>query len=237
MRAVEEVQRALRAVADPHRAEMMAIYVRTGPGQYGEGDRLLGVRVPDQRRIAKEHATALGITGAEALLASPWHEERLTGLLALVRLFERGDAATRERIHRLYLRRSDRVNNWDLVDATAPTLVGRWLAETGSDRSLLDRLAVSDLLWDRRIAMVATHWFIRRGEVDDALRIAEALLPDRHDLIHKAVGWMLREVGKHDPAALRRFLERHATAMPRTALRYAIERYGEDERRAWLTRR
>lgn len=233
MHAVEAVQAALRSHADPERAHWMGRCVRAYPGGYGEGDRLTGVRVPDQRRIANQHAGALGIEGAAELLASEWHEERLTGLLVLVRLFQRGDEPARERIHRLYLATTAQVNSWDLVDATAPHLVGAWLEHR--DRGLLDELAASPLLWERRIAMVATQHFIRRDDHADALRIAATLLGDSHDLIHKATGWMLREVGKRDEPALLAFLDRHAAAMPRTALRYAIERLPEDRRRAWLT--
>jgi 3-methyladenine DNA glycosylase AlkD len=169
----------------------------------------------------------------DALLQSPWHETRLLALVVLVAQYRRGDDKTRQAIYRLYLHRTDRINNWDLVDVSAGDIVGAHLWER--DRRVLDRLARSKSLWERRIAIIATSYFIRRDEFDDTLRIAVLLVDDRHDLIHKAVGWMLREVGKRDQEAEERFLRRYASRMPRTMLRYAIERFPERLRKQYLT--
>jgi 3-methyladenine DNA glycosylase AlkD len=206
----------------------MARFFKTGPGQYGEGDRFLGIKVPVVRRLAREFGP-LALGEASRLLDSEFHEARLLALHALVRWYEKGNAEARQAIHDLYLARTDRVNNWDLVDTSAPGIVGRHLADR--DRTILDRLVGSASLWERRIAIVATQHFIRNNETTDTFRLAAALLPDRHDLIHKAAGWMLREAGKRDAAGLERFLAAHASRMPRTMLRYAIERLPEADRR------
>jgi 3-methyladenine DNA glycosylase AlkD len=228
---LDALRARVRGLADPEDARSLQRFFKTGPGEYGEGDRFLGIRVPVLRRLAKE-AAALPLEDAEELLRSPFHEERLLALLVLVRVYARGDAALRERIHAAYLANTRYVDNWDLVDSSAEQLVGAHLRD--GDRSLLDRLAASDSLWERRIAIIATFHFIRRGEFADTLRIAGLLLHDRHDLIHKAVGWMLREVGKRDREAEEAFLREHCRAMPRTMLRYAVERFPEPLRLAYL---
>jgi 3-methyladenine DNA glycosylase AlkD len=226
------VRAALHAAHDPARALSSARFFKTGKGQYGEGDRFLGITVPGQRAIARAHR-GLPLPEIEALLASPLHEERLTALVILVDAFERGDEAARRACFDLYCRNLAWVNSWDLVDSSAHLIVGEWLK--GRDRKLLRRLARSTILWERRVAMVATLAFIRAGESEDAFQIATLLLGDGEDLMHKAVGWMLREVGKHvSEDALRGYLGEHAGAMPRTALRYAIERFPAEERKTWL---
>ncbi len=227
------VRRALRGLASPARARSSAWFFKCGPGDYGEGDRFIGVSVPDQRRVARRFR-ALPPAGIERLLASPIHEHRLTALLVLCERFGHApDERERHALFRLYLRQLDRVDNWDLVDTSAPVIVGGWLATR--PRGLLDRLAASRSLWRRRVAMLATFHFIVAGDAADALRIATLLRDDPHDLIHKAVGWMLREVGKRvDIALLRGFLAGHAARMPRTMLRYAIERLPATERRRWM---
>jgi 3-methyladenine DNA glycosylase AlkD len=230
----KELLRRLKALADPRQAANLQRFFKTGPGEYGEGDVFLGLTVPQIRGLAREVRGAVDLETAAGLLPSEIHEARLLGLLLLVSLFERGDAAQREAIYRLYLASTDRINNWDLVDLSAPNIVGTWLVERS--RKPLYRLAKSPSLWERRIAVLATFAFIRRGEFDDILRIAELLLGDRHDLMHKAVGWMLREVGKRDVKTLEEFLGRHVSAMPRTMLRYAIEKFPEPQRKAWLQR-
>jgi 3-methyladenine DNA glycosylase AlkD len=231
-----DVRRALRQCAAPERAANVARFFKTGKGDYGEGDVFIGCTVPEQRRVARQFR-ALPIAEVDELLTSRIHEERLTALLILVDQFNKAtDAAARGRIYRLYVKRLSCINNWDLVDSSAEYIVGGWLAD--KDRSVLDRFARSKHLWTRRVAMLATFHYIKEGSADDALRIAAALLGDRHDLIHKAVGWMLREVGKRaGPAKLRAFLKTHAAAMPRTALRYAIERFPAGERAKWLATR
>jgi 3-methyladenine DNA glycosylase AlkD len=227
------VRRALREFASPERAIAVARFFKTGKGEYGEGDVFIGVTVPEERQVAR-HFRALPLTEADKLLTSRIHEERITALLILVDQFVAAkDERVRGRIFRLYMKRLPHINNWDLVDTSAADIVGRWLAD--KDRTLLDELAASKHLWTRRVAMIATFHSIRNGSADDALRIAARLLDDEHDLIHKAVGWMLREVGKRVSAAkLRTFLKQHAATMPRTALRYAIERFPPAERRRWM---
>jgi 3-methyladenine DNA glycosylase AlkD len=226
-----EAEARLHALADEKVAVGMRRFFRTGPGQYGEGDRFLGVKVPPLRKLAREFGR-LPLDEAEELLGSVFHEARLLALLILVRRFEKGDEPSRQAIYDLYLANTARVNNWDLVDASAPAIVGGFLA--GRDRGPLVRLAGSASLWERRIAVVATQHFIRRDDFADTLRLAGLLLEDREDLIHKAVGWMLREVGKRDQAVLEGFLGEHCRWMPRTMLRYAIERLPETRRRQYL---
>ncbi|HTJ85386.1 MAG TPA: DNA alkylation repair protein [Polyangiaceae bacterium] len=231
--AVAAARAALRAFASQERAKGTARYFKAGPGEYGEGDVFVGVSVPDVRKVARAHAD-LTLDDLATLLLSEIHEERLLALIVLVRRFERSKSAeARRAIFELYMGHLDRVNNWDLVDTSAAPIVGASLR--GGDRRELDRLARSKHLWSRRVAMIATHHYIKDGDVDDALRIATMLLGDRHDLIHKAVGWMLREVGERAGRdRLRAFLEQHAARMPRTALRYAIEKLPDAERKRWL---
>ncbi len=223
----------LRALADPVRAKGVATFFKTGAGEYGEGDVFLGVAVPDLRKIARGRGD-LALRDLAALLRSGLHEERLLALIVLVTQYEEGDEAERQERFAFYLEHLPYVNNWDLVDASAAPIVGAHV-RASRDRRLLPRLARSKVLWERRVAMVATYAFIRAGESATTFAIAKLLLSDEHDLMHKAVGWMLREVGKRvSEAALRGFLERHAAKMPRTALRYAIERFPKAERTRWL---
>ena len=219
---LDEIRERLRGVATAERAAGAQRFFKTGPGEYGEGDRFLGVTVPDLRRVTREFED-LPLREVRKLLTSEWHEERALALLILVRQYERGDQQARDAIYDAYLRSTRHVNNWDLVDCSAAPIVGAQLSS--KSRAPLRQLAKSSSLWERRIAIIATFHFIRRGEFDETLRIAEMLLTDRHDLIHKAVGWMLREVGSRDRAALEGFLDRHAATMPRTMLRYAIEKF------------
>jgi 3-methyladenine DNA glycosylase AlkD len=231
---LNQISEKLRAVATVERAEGNRRYFKTGPGEYGEGDKFIGVTVPDLRRLAREFE-ATPLRDLRKLLTSEWHEERLLALLIMVRQYERGDQLTRDAIYDAYLRSTRHINNWDLVDASAPQIVGAHLLP--KRRTALQQLAKSSSLWERRIAIVATFYFIRRGEFADTLQIAEMLLADTHDLIHKAVGWMLREVGSRDVTVLEGFLERHAAVMPRTTLRYAIEKFPEPRRALYLAAR
>jgi len=224
-------QKRLRSLACPEQAAILSRFFKTGPGQYGEGDRFIGVKVPVTRRVAKEFKD-LPLAEVESLLHSEIHEERLLALVILVGQFEKGDDATRKSIYDLYLANMTHINNWDLVDLSAPQIVGGYLENRS--RKPLYRLAKSASLWERRTSIVATHWLIRQGNFADTLRIAEKLLGDREDLIHKAVGWMLREVGKREVAALEEFLDQHCRVMSRTMLRYAIERFPDKKRRAYL---
>jgi 3-methyladenine DNA glycosylase AlkD len=225
------VQRALATVADTKRAESSAWFFKTAKGQYGHGDVFIGVTVPQQRSIAQRH-TELPFAEITTLLQSKIHEHRLTALLILVARYTRGDTQERARIARFYMKERRFVNNWDLVDASAPYILGEHLRT--HDRAVLYRYAHSRSLWDRRIAIIATFTFIRNGEYTDTLKIAEVLLADTHDLIHKAVGWMLREIGKRSKETLCGFLRLHAGTMPRTMLRYAIEKFPESERARWM---
>jgi 3-methyladenine DNA glycosylase AlkD len=226
-----DIQARLRSLGNPREAAFLAGFFKTGPGQYGEGDVFLGLRVPVVRKVAREFGT-LPLDEAESLLHSPIHEERLAALVILTMQAAKGDAAGRKRIYDFYLANTRYVNNWDLVDLSAPQIVGAHLA--GRSRRPLYRLACSRWLWDRRIAILATFHFVRQMDFADTLRIAELLLNDEHDLLHKAVGWMLREVGKRDVAVLEGFLARHCRTMPRTMLRYAIERLPESKRREYM---
>jgi 3-methyladenine DNA glycosylase AlkD len=229
------VQAELARLADPAQAAVLSRFFKTGPGEYAEGDRFRGLKTPQVRATVKR-AEALPFAEIARLVESPWHEDRATGLLVVVRRFERAkDPAIRRELFGFYLAAATagRINNWDLVDITAPQIVGGWLRERPDRARTLDRLAGSALLWERRIAVLATLHFIRCGEFGDTLRLAAACRGDRHDLMHKAVGWMLREVGKRDRAALDLFLVEHAARMPRTMLRYAIEKHSAAERTRW----
>jgi len=232
--ALGAVRREMRKVATARRAKANSWFFKTGPGEYGEGDRFLGVTLPDMRAVARHHRD-LPHQDAIRLLRSPWHEERLLALIILVGQYARGSERERHAIHRLYLRNLKYVNNWDLVDSSAGQIVGAHLRP--NDRRILRTLARSQSLWDRRIAMIATSHYIRQNDFTDALAIAALLLHDEHDLIHKAVGWMLREIGKRDRTAEERFLGRHAHEMPRTMLRYAIEKFPSRLRRQYLNQR
>jgi len=234
MTAKARLRRDLRNVSTRARARASERFFKTGPGEYGEGDRFLGATVPDLRKLSVKYE-ALSLKDLSSLLKSRWHEERLLALLILVRQYERGAQPARNAIHKLYLGHTKYINNWDLVDASADAIVGAHLDE--GDRALLHKLAQSRSVWERRIAILASLHYIKKGEYDDTLTITELLLRDEHDLIHKAVGWMLREIGKRDQAVEERFLKTHAARMPRTMLRYAIERFPEPLRRRYLNAR
>ena len=226
-----QIRRRLRALANPRQAAILQRFFKTGPGEYGEGDIFLGIKVPVLRKLSREFE-GVGAGGAARLLRSRRHEERLLALLILVRRYERGGVDEKQRLYALYLKHTRHINNWDLVDLSAPNIVGAHLEHRA--RRVLYRLARSTRLWERRIAILATFHFIRRREFADTLAIAARLLDDEQDLIHKAVGWMLREVGKRDQAAEEAFLRQHYRRMPRTMLRYAIERFPDPLRRRYL---
>jgi len=225
------IQGELEDLADPGHAAILQRFFKTGPGEYGEGDRFRGLRLPVLRKMARKYRH-LPLAAAASLLQSAFHEDRLLALLILIQRYYPGDAALRGEIHHLYLEHRSLVNNWDLVDASAPHLLGHYLRDRPKDP--LTRLAASRVLWDRRMAIIATFDFIRQGEFDETFRIARLLLGDPEDLIHKAVGWMLREVGKREAAVAEAFLQVHYRQMPRTMLRYAIERFPEARRQAYL---
>lgn len=231
MRMPAQLKRDLRALRDPDKAAFFPKFFKCGKGEYGEGDRFIGLSVPQMRSVAKKHRD-LPLSDIATLLADPIHEYRYTALLILVERFRKGTDAERDRIAKFYLDHLDGVNNWDLVDTSAPQILGAHLLEKKAD--ILDRFARTDHLWTQRIAIVATQEFIRNGRLDDTIRIANILLHHPHDLMHKAVGWMLRELGKKDERMLRTFLDRHAGTMPRTMLRYAIEKFDEKNRRKYM---
>lgn len=225
------IQQQLRQMADPKQAEVLQRFFKTGPGQYGHGDIFLGIKVPRLRNLAKAHQ-AIGPQQAARLLQSPLHEQRMTALLIWTYQYAKADEPTRSEIYRLYLAHTTWINNWDLVDVTTPNIVGAYLLTR--DKSPLYRLARSANLWERRIAIIATQAFIRAKHFDDTLAIATLLLQDPHELIHKAVGWMVREVGKRDLARMEAFLQPCYRDMPRTLLRYAIEKLPEARRQEYL---
>lgn len=228
----QEIIKQLRKLADPERAVHSARFFKTGPGEYGEGDRFLGIRVPEIRAQVKKYE-AVSLKDIQTLLMSLYHEERLIALLLLVRQFARADDHEKAVIFELYLNNTHRINNWDLVDSSASQIVGSYLAD--KDKQLLYKLVTSTSLWERRIAIIATFQFIRDKHFEDSLKLAKQLLKDKEDLIHKAVGWMLREIGKREVEVEKSFLQLHYKNMPRTMLRYAIEKFPEQVRKKYLS--
>jgi len=227
----QEISKILRRLADPQIAGHSQRFFKTGPGQYGEGDLFLGIRVPVLREQAKKFKNA-PLGEVQSLLKSAYHEERLCALLLLVQKFSQGNPADQKAVYELYLKNTRYINNWDLVDLSAYWVVGAWLAD--KDRHPLYALAHSKSLWERRIAIISTFYFIKNRQFADTLKIAKLLLTDREGLMHKATGWMLREVGKRDSIAEKEFLKAHYSRMPRTMLRYAIEKFPEKERLKYL---
>ncbi|PIR75214.1 MAG: DNA alkylation repair protein [Candidatus Magasanikbacteria bacterium CG_4_9_14_0_2_um_filter_42_11] len=225
------ITNAIRAKANPSRAKHSMRFFKTDKGQYGAGDVFLGLTVPMQREIAKEFQN-LEMPAIVELLQSKFHEYRLIALLILVSQFERGDEHTKKHIVHIYLKNTERINNWDLVDLSAYNIIGAWLLD--KERKILYKLATSKFLWEKRIAIVSTVAFIRNGQVEDTIKLSTLLVHDTHDLMHKAVGWMLREVGKKNVKALEAFLLSHAKTMPRTMLRYAIEKFPETQRKKYM---
>jgi 3-methyladenine DNA glycosylase AlkD len=224
---------AIQKLASPARARVSKSFFKAAPGQYGEGDQFLGVDMPSLRRLAREFR---GMAHGEVLklIRSPWHEVRMLGLLLWMEEFDQAHPSRRRQIHLAYLRYTRFINNWDLVDVSAPWITGAWSIENPSGLAQLRKRLRSPLLWDRRIAMVSTLAWIRVGKFEVVTEFAAQLLADREDLMHKATGWMLREMGKRDRARLTAFLSKYARQMPRTMLRYAIEHYTKSERAAWL---
>ncbi|MBU0661567.1 DNA alkylation repair protein [Patescibacteria group bacterium] len=228
-----QVQRELNRYANPVRKKTNEWFFKTGKGEYGEGDVFLGIRVPDIRKVSKQFYS---ISRAETkkLLQSPYHEERLAALLILVNQFQKGDDVTQKSIFDFYIRHTKYVNNWDLVDLSAHYIVGAYMLKHPNEETILDSFVCSKSLWERRIAMVATWIFIREGKFDKTIELAEILLDDKEDLMHKASGWMLREVWKKKNAPVEDFIKKHYTRMPRTMLRYAIEKMDEIKRKQFL---
>ncbi len=228
-----EIQNELEQFIDPVKREYLPKFFKTGKGQYGEGDKFLGIVVPITRLVAKQYKNEPFEVTAE-LLQSEWHECRLCALLMLVERFKKSDEKGRKQIYEFYLSQTKRINNWDLVDLSASYIVGEYLKD--KSREDLYRLAASSLLWEQRIAVVATAALIRKDDFIDILRLSELLLQHKHDLMQKAIGWMLREMGKRDKELLVQFLEKFSKVMPRTMLRYSIEKFTEEERRYFMQR-
>ncbi len=229
-----EIQKRLRQLANPDKAAILQRFFKTAPGQYGAGDIFLGINAPVLKALVKEYKN-ISVAEAEELLHSEIHEERALALQFWVRLYTQKNPAHKELIYQRYLANTDWINNWDLVDVTAPHIVGHYLFQR--ERKILFRLAKSGSLWERRISIIATQYFIRQHDFADTLKIAALLVNDQADLIHKAVGWMLREVGERDLPPEEEFLEKYYQQMPRTMLRYAIEKFPEVKRKFWLTRK
>jgi 3-methyladenine DNA glycosylase AlkD len=230
-KSIDRIIAEMKVLANPVRAAHSQKFFRTGPGQYGAGDRFLGIRVPQVREVATRYRD-LDLEKVHEMLCNPLHEIRLLALIILVMQFKKADQARQKAIYDLYMQNRQCINNWDLVDLSAPTIVGGWLQIRS--RAILSRLARSNSLWDRRISVLATFCFIQDGDFDDALSLAEILLDDSEDLVHKAVGWMLREIGKRDRKVEESFLKLHYKEMPRTMLRYAIEKFPESLRKRYL---
>jgi len=235
MGSVNALKEDLQKLADPAKAKVLQRFFKTRPGEYGEGDVFLGLTVPQGRKIAKKYKD-LSLQEIKELLESEVHEERFCALIILILRYrvaeEEKDRVVKKEIYNFYLGNTLQVNSWDLVDLSAPLIVGTYLQD--KKREVLYELAKSSSLWERRIAIISTLGLIRKGEFDDCLKIAEILIEDKQDLIHKAAGWMLREVGNRNAAALKNFLARRYKNMPRTMLRYAIERLPEDLRQRYL---
>lgn len=226
-----KIKSEIASLGSPEKAKLLSRYFKTGKGEYGEGDIFLGLTVPDIRKIARKYKH-VSLEEAERLLKSKIHEERLCALLILIEKFNKGDEKARQSIYESYLKNTAYVNNWDLVDLSCRFIIGEFIIN--KKRDILYNLAHSDNLWERRISIISTFAFIRRNEFRDSLKLAEILLHDKQDLIHKAVGWVLREVGKKNQKVEEDFLIKHYKTMPRTALRYAIERFPKERREAYL---
>ena len=229
--SLNELKKELSSLADKKQALILSRFFKTGRGEYGEGDVFLGIKVPMQRKVAAKYAK-LGLKDIKALLGSKIHEYRLVGLVILVNKYKEAEAGDKKKFFDFYIKNTGSINNWDLVDITCHHIVGDYLA--ARPRTVLYKLARSKDLWEKRIAIISTFAFIRNNDFNDTLKISEILLPDEHDLIHKAVGWMLREVGKRDQKTEEEFLIKHYKTMPRTMLRYAIERFPDEKRKFYM---
>lgn len=230
---MKKLRKELKKYSDISKAKILEGFFKTGVGQYGEGDVFLGVSVPNTRKVVRGAVKRFSLDNVQKLLSSKIHEERLASLLILVEKYKQVEEHDKAVIYNFYLANARGVNNWDLVDLSAPNIVGNYLLHR-RNRKILYKLAKSENLWERRIAIVSTFTFIRAEEFIDTLKISKILLKDKHDLIHKAVGWMLREVGKRDVETLKKFLKTNYSSLPRTTLRYAIERFPEDLRKKYL---
>ena len=231
---VKKLKAELLKIANQEKAKILSKFFKTGKGEYADGDKFLGITVPVQRKIARKYLN-LSLSDIKKLLSSEYHEHRFTGLIILCSLYQKSKHDEKKRIYDFYLKNLKHVNNWDLVDISAPAIIGDYLLD--KERSILYKLASSESLWVRRIAILSTFAFIKKNQFHDTLHIAGILIKDKNDLIHKAVGWMLREVGKRDKETEEQFLKEHYQKMPRTMLRYAIEKFNENERKEYLNKK
>ena len=230
---LDKIKNEMSQLSDANRAKNLSWFFKTGKGQYGEGDIFLGIPVPEQRKVAKKYAD-LSLGDLQELLNSKMHEHRFTALVILISKYRKAEENGKKEIFDVYLKNTENVNNWDLVDLSAPRIVGDYLLNR--ERSILYKLVRSDSLWERRISILSTFTFIDNNDFEDALNISELLLRDEHDLIHKAVGWALREIGKKNQNVEEQFLAKHYLHMPRTMLRYAIEKFDEKKRKKYLNK-
>ena len=231
---LEKLRKYLRSKENKKKANSFQRYFKTGKGEYGEGDIFLGITVPEERKIAIKFSDLITLEDAEKLLKSKIHEERFVALEILVFKYEKGDLKERKEIYDFYLKNIRFINNWDLVDTSAPYIFGDFILKNPKSIKILYSLAHSKNLWEKRIAIISTYSFIKQNQFNDTLRISEILLNDSHDLIHKAVGWMLREIGNRNERILGGFLKKYYKKMPRTMLRYAIEKFPEEKRKKYL---
>ncbi len=229
--SLDEMKKEFQKLANPEQAKNLQRFFKTGKGQYGEGDLFLGIKVPEQRKLAKKFYH-LSIKETKELLHSKIHEHRLTALFILINHYKKGTEEDKKLVFETYLNNTKYINNWDLIDLSSPKIVGDYLLD--KDRKILYTLAKSKNIWKKRIAILATAAFIVNNDFDDTLKISEILLHDNHDLIHKAVGWMLREIGKRDQKVEEKFLSKYHKEMPRTMLRYAIEKFSEEKRKHYM---
>ncbi len=228
---LEELNKEIESCANPEKAKVLQRFFKTGKGQYGEGDVFLGITVPIQRKIAKKFKE-LPISDIQKLLDSKVHEKRLIALLILIEHYKKVSEDEKEKIFSFYMKNAKQINNWDLVDLSAPNISGDFLLN--KNKNILYDFAVSNNIWERRISILSTFAFLRKHRFEDTIKISKILINDKHDLIQKAVGWMLREVGKRDEKVLIDFLDKHYKKMPRTMLRYAIEKFDEERRKKYL---
>ena len=230
---LSKIRLELKSLANPEQAKILQRFFKTNKGEYGEGDIFLGIKVPVQREVAKRYKDLL-LKDIQKLINSKIHEERLIGLFILIHKYNKTSADKKKEIFYFYLNNTKRINNWDLVDLSAPNIVGDYLLNNYNKKQLIYNLAKSKNLWEKRISILATFAFIKKERFEDTLAISEILLNDKHDLIHKAVGWMLREIGNRNLQTEEDFLKIHYITMPRTMLRYAIEKFEETKRKSWL---
>jgi len=232
--SLNELKNDFLKLKNKKKALILQRFFKTGKGEYGEGDIFLGVVVPKQRELVKKYWSTIALNDIQELLNSRIHEHRLTALLILVKKYQEADEKEKQKIFDFYLSNTKNINNWDLVDLSAPNIVGNYLLNRNDNNDILFKLANSSNLWEKRISILATFEFIKNNQFEKTIKISEALLNEKHDLIHKAVGWMLREIGKRDICLLESFLTKHHKSMPRTMLRYAIEKFPESKRQFFL---